>query len=144
MVILVNLESEMVPMPMYYHATSWQCTNDPFEELSCMGQGTNLCCVGMILLFSVCMHCTFCFCLVKKTTTATSAPKQPAPKKDPPKQQSVGFNPDDILKVKLGKKKQPGPPPPPPPPPPEETKSSDPDWAPKNYIEKGMSLVCYV
>ena len=85
-----------------------------------------------------------CVCpLVKKTTTTTS-PKPPAQKKEPPKQQSVGFNPDDILKVKLGKKKQPvGPPPPPPPPPPEETASSDPDWAPKNYIEKGLGLIKY-
>ena len=45
---------------------------------------------------------------VKKTTTST------VPKQSVPKQQPVAFNPDDILKVKLGRRtKAPVDPPPP-------------------------------
>ena len=76
---------------------------------------------------------------VKKTTTST------VPKQSVPKQQPVAFNPDDILKVKLGRRTKAPVDPPPPPPPAPETKSSDPDWAPKEYIEKGSySIIRYI
>ena len=81
------------------------------------------------------------FVIVKKPTPSTAPKSSPAPA---PKQQSASFNPDDILRVKLGKRntKQPVdlPPPPPPPPPEPETKSSDPSWAPSEYIEKGINV----
>jgi len=78
--------------------------------------------------------------LVAAHTKSPPAEKPPvhAPAKmtSPPQQ---GFNPDDILKHRLGQRasrKAPVDlPPPPPPPPPQPT--GDPDWAPKNYIEKG-------
>ena len=67
---------------------------------------------------------------------ASPSPTQPAPPK-PKRKQPVGpapFNPEDILKARLGSRKGSKPPvdfPPPPPPP------SEPDWAPKRFIEKG-------
>ena len=59
--------------------------------------------------------------------------RPPAQKKPPP---GPSFNPDDILKVKLGSRKGSKPPVDLPPPP-----SSEPDWIPKNWIEKGMNTV---
>ena len=73
---------------------------------------------------------------VNKPASEPSKPvsRPPAQKKPPP---GPSFNFDDILKVKLGNRKGSKPPvdlPPPPPPPP----SSEPDWIPKTWIEKGM------
>lgn len=67
-----------------------------------------------------------------------------APKKEPARPAPSGFNPDDILKVKLGKRgakaKEPLPPadlpPPPPPPPPEEVPAAM-GAEPEHYVEKG-------
>ena len=68
----------------------------------------------------------------KKTTPPAAQPTAPRRK---PKEPSgpAPFNPDDILKARLGSRKGSKLPvdlPPPPPP-------SDPDWAPKRFIEKG-------
>ena len=75
----------------------------------------------------------------KTTTPAASKPvsRPPTTQKKPPP--GPAFNPDDILKVRLGARKGSKPPvdlPPPPPPPPP---SSEPGWVPKNWIEKGMA-----
>ena len=82
----------------------------------------------------------FSYPAANKVTTEPSKPvsRPPAQKKPPP---GPSFNPDDILKVKLGSRKGSKPPvdlPPPPPPPPP---SSEPDWIPKNWIEKGMNTI---
>ncbi len=63
----------------------------------------------------------------------------PKPKPAPSGGGGGGFNPADILNARLGgarkgSTKAPVEPPPPPPPPPP---SSEPDWAPQNYLEKG-------
>ena len=80
---------------------------------------------------------------VKSVATCSAGPKKTAPAtntqstapKPRPKEPSgpAPFNPEDILKARLGSRKGPKPPvdlPPPPPP-------SEPDWAPKRFIEKG-------
>ncbi len=79
----------------------------------------------------------------------SSEPKSPVVKAAAPKPKPAptggggGFNPDDILKARLGgarrtSNKAPVEPPPPPPPPPP---SSEPDWAPQTYLEKGKAGV---
>ena len=83
------------------------------------------------------------YAAIKKVATEPSKPvsRPPAQKKPPP---GPSFNFDDILKVKLGTRKGSKPPvdlPPPPPPPPP---SSEPDWIPKNWIEKGTSTINFL
>ena len=91
--------------------------------------------VEQLLIFSCTAH--------QKSPPADKppAPVQSAVKRSSGPQQA--FNPDDILKHRLGQRasrKAPVDlPPPPPPPPPQATR--DPDWAPKNYIEKGSVRV---
>ena len=74
-----------------------------------------------------------------KAAAPVAQKSQASPKRAPPmqQQQQQGFNPDDILKHRLGRRtSQKAPvdlPPPPPPPQPKE-----PDWAPTTFLEKGQ------
>lgn len=85
--------------------------------------------------------------LLHSSVNKSSEPKpvvKAAPKPKPaPVGGGGGFNPADILNARLGgarraSNKAPVEPPPPPPPPPP---SSEPDWAPQNYLEKGDLFV---
>ena len=72
----------------------------------------------------------------RKTTPPATQPTAPKQKsREPPG--PAPFNPEDILKARLSSRKGSKAPvdlPPPPPP-------SEPDWAPKKYLEKGGQLL---
>ena len=83
-----------------------------------------------IFLHIMCYH-TFSLDPNRKPPPPLTSPTRPSPKQQP--MTAPTFNPSDVLnRGALRRTKPPSEPLPPPPPPP-----SEPEWAPREYLEKG-------